>query len=123
MGASIVQASHAGLWALAQRQHGVVARRQLLELGFSPKSLRHRIAKGLLHPVWRGVYAIGRPQLTLHGRWMAAVLSCGPEAVLSHESAAALWEIRPVRGDEIEVSVPATIAPRGRGGITVHRRT
>src|SRR2546430_8162163 len=81
-------------------------------------TFRHRTL-----PEWRGVYAIGRPQLTVHGRWMAAVLSCGPEAVLSHESAAALWEIRPVRGDEIEVSVPATIAPRGRDGITVHRRT
>lgn len=121
MGYPILQPSHSGLWALAKRQHGVVARYQLLELGFHSQSIKHRIAKGRLHPVWRGVYAVGRPQLTLHGRWMAAALSCGPKAVLSHESAAALWEIRPAKGDVIELSVPGSVARR-RPGIMVHRR-
>lgn len=51
---------------------------------------------------------------------MAAVLSCGEGAVLSHFSAAALWEIRPDRGRAIEVSVPAHRHPR-RPGIAVHR--
>jgi hypothetical protein len=74
---------------LAERQHGVVTRRQLLALGFSSDAIQHRIATGRLHAVWRGVYAIGRPHLTLHGRWMAAVLSSGPDAALSHDSAAA----------------------------------
>ena len=69
--------------------------------------------EGRLHPVVRGVYAVGRPELTRHGRWMAAVLSCGPEAVLSHESAD--------RGARIEVSVPAHVARR-RPGLVVHRR-
>jgi very-short-patch-repair endonuclease len=118
----ILQRSRPGIWALVDRQHGVVARRQLLELGFSAHSIKHRVINGRLHPVARGVYAVGRPRLTLHGRWMAAVLSCGPKAVLSHESAAALWEIRPVTSNEIEVSVPAWVARRQRG-IVVHRRT
>jgi hypothetical protein len=109
------------VWALAKRQHGVVARRQLLELGFSQDAIYHRITRGRLHPVARGVYAIGRPQLTQYGRWMVAVLSCGPEAVLSHESAAALWEIRPLKRDEIEISVLTAVA-RVRPGIVVHRR-
>jgi hypothetical protein len=104
-----------------ERQHGVVARRQMLEIGYDPESIKRRIAQRRLHPVWRGVYAVGRPQLTLHGRWMAAVLSCGPEAALSHECAGALWEIVPVKGDPIEVSVPASVARR-RPGIVVHRR-
>jgi very-short-patch-repair endonuclease len=64
---------------------------------------------------------VGRPQLTRYGRWMAAVLSCGPEAVLSHRSAAALWEIAP-EGRRVDVSLPAHVQRRGPG-IAVHRRT
>jgi very-short-patch-repair endonuclease len=93
----------------------------MLALGYSQQSIKHRIARGRLHPTFQGVYAVGRPQLTWHGRWMAAVLSCGPEAVLSHQSAAALWEIRPISGKEIEVSVPLHVS-RHRPGIAVHRR-
>lgn len=54
---------------------------------------------------------------------MAAVLSCGPGAVLSHGSAAALWEIcRPrERRGPVEISVPGRRRPR-RPGIVVHRR-
>jgi len=104
-----------------ERQHGVVARWQLLEIGFSANAINHRVANGRLHPVCRGVYAVGRPNLTRKGRWMAAVLSCGPGAVLSHESAAALWEIRPFRRRPTDVSVPAPSLPR-RPGIAVHRR-
>jgi very-short-patch-repair endonuclease len=114
--------SPAGVWALARQQHGVVTRAQLLMLGFSARSIKHRIAKGRLHPVWRGVYAVGRPELTLHGRWLAAVMSCGPGAVLSHGSAAALWKICPVTTSRIEVSLRLGL-PRRPKGIVVHRRT
>jgi very-short-patch-repair endonuclease len=110
-----------GLWELADRQHGVVARAQLLDLGFHPQAIKHRVATGRLHPVMRGVYAVGRPHLTRHGRWMAAVLGCGPHAVLSHGSAAALWEIGRERYGRIEVSVPEHVLRR-RSGIVVHRR-
>jgi hypothetical protein len=78
------------LWALARSQHWVVARRQLTELGFSRMWIEHRITIGRLHPLHRGVYAVGRPHVTPYGQWMAAVLACGLEAVLSHGSAAAL---------------------------------
>jgi very-short-patch-repair endonuclease/predicted transcriptional regulator of viral defense system len=123
MGGATLQPSRSdGLWALVERQHGVVARCQLLEVGFSPKAIEHRIATGRLHPVSRGVYAIGRPKLTVHGLWTAAVLSCGPRAALSHESAAALWGIRAARGKEIHVSVPARVV-RCRPGIVIHRRS
>src|SRR3954454_7762049 len=112
---------HSMVWALVRRQHGVVARRQLLEAGLSAEAIRHRLAKGRLHPVFRGGYAVGRPDLTREGHWMAAVLLCGEGAVLSHLDAAALWEIVRHRGGPIHISVPA----RRRGwhsGIVVHRR-
>jgi very-short-patch-repair endonuclease len=110
------------VWALVKAQHGVLARGQLLELGFSAEWIRHRLATGRLHRVWRGVYALGRPQLTQPGRWMAAALACGPDAVLSHTSAAALWEIRARPEREIHVSVPARTRHHHQG-LVVHRRT
>jgi very-short-patch-repair endonuclease len=116
-----LQRSDREIWALARRQHGVVARAQLIELGVSPQAIKHRVAKGRLHPLWRGVYAVGRPELSQHGRWMAAILSCGAHAMLSHQSAAALWGIHPERRGEIEIGVPAHVLRRRRG-ITLHRR-
>jgi very-short-patch-repair endonuclease len=110
------------VWALAREQHGVVTRAQLIGLGYGSEVIRHRLRGGRLHRVRRGVYAIGRPELSRLGVWMAAVLSCGPRALLSHESAAALWGIRPGGGRLIEVSVPNRVLRR-RAGIVVHRRS
>src|ERR671929_1908792 len=98
---------HSRAWALARRQHAAVSREQLLALGFTAEAIRHRIREGRLHPRGRGVYAVGRPELTRYGEWMAAVLECGEGAVLSHASAAALWEIRPDTKGPIEVTIPA----------------
>jgi very-short-patch-repair endonuclease len=92
-------------WQLAGRQHGLVARRQLLALGFNSREIEHRVVRGRLHLVMRGVYAVGWPQLTQRRRWTAAVLACGKGALLSHRSAAALWEIGMERGREIDISV------------------
>lgn len=101
-------------------QHGVVSRSQLRALGFTSRAIEHRIAAGRLHPLWRGVYAVGRPQVGRRGLLMAATLSCGPEALLSHRSAAELWGIaRPSAG--IDVMVPHS-SYRRRPGIRVHRR-
>jgi very-short-patch-repair endonuclease len=111
----------AAIWALVRRQHGAVARRQLLEHGLTPRRIERRIASGRLHPVWRGVYAVGRPQLERRGRWMAAVLACGPDAALSHGSAAALWGFGREQSGQIDVSVPSQRRSR-RPGIRAHRR-
>jgi very-short-patch-repair endonuclease/predicted transcriptional regulator of viral defense system len=91
-------------WDLARRQHGVITRRDLLALGFSHSAIRHRLATGRLHQVRRGIYAVGRRDLTRDGRWMAALLASGDDAVLSHGSAAALWGIGSER-EVIEISV------------------
>ncbi len=92
-------------WELAGRQHGIVARRQLLALGFSSREIEHRIGRGRLHVAMRGVYAVGWPELTRERRWMAAVLACGDGAALSHRSAAALWGIGAEKPGRIDVSV------------------
>src|SRR5687768_3070443 len=82
------------LAARAAEQHGVVSRAQLLELGFSRRAIARRLASGRLHRRYAGVYAVGHDRLSREGRWMAAVLACGPDAVLSHRSAAALWGLQ-----------------------------
>jgi very-short-patch-repair endonuclease len=111
----------ADAWALARKQHGVVTRAQLEDLGIGPEAIRHRLARGRLHRLMWGVYAVGRPGVTDRGRWMAAVLACGPHALLSHRSAAALLGLRrPWRGP-VEVVVPARFTKR-RPGIHAYRR-
>jgi very-short-patch-repair endonuclease len=115
------------VWELASRQHGVMTRDQLLGLGLTRRAIEHRLRNGRLHRLpqqkhcWRGIYLVGRPDLTRRGVWMAAVLAAGPGALLSHRSAAALWAIRTEPNQaEIEVTVPAT--GRRPPGLRVHRR-
>lgn len=110
----------ARVWELARLQHGVVTRWQLLELGYTAKAIRHRIAAGRLHRTHPGVYAVGRPHLTREGHWMAAVLAAGPGALLSFESVAAHLELRD-REEGIEVSIPRSRTCRVPG-LRIHRR-
>ena len=91
-------------WALAESQHWVLTTRQLRDLGFTEAAVRHRVRAGR-HPVFRGVYAVGRPTLSRLGRWKAATLSVGPGAALSHLSAGAVHEIAR-EGPAIEVWTP-----------------
>jgi predicted transcriptional regulator of viral defense system len=78
--------------AIGARQHGVVSMRQLREIGLGDEAVSHRVRSGRLHRVHRGVYAVGHRGLTFEGRCMAAILTTGYGALLSHRSAAALCE-------------------------------
>jgi very-short-patch-repair endonuclease/predicted transcriptional regulator of viral defense system len=106
---------------LAERQHGVVERSQLRALGIRDARVKGRLRLGQLHPVHRGVYAVGHRILERNGRWMAAVLGCGPGAVLSHRSAAQLWQLTnraPHAGEVTRAS-----GWRAPAGVVVHRMT
>ena len=105
---------------LADRQHGVVSVAQVCVLGLSTSAVRKRAAAGRLHRVHRGVYAVGRARLDSRGRRMAAVLACGPGAVLSHRTAADALGLLPSGSAAIELTIP-TASRRGRSGLTVHR--
>ncbi|HEX2415517.1 MAG TPA: type IV toxin-antitoxin system AbiEi family antitoxin domain-containing protein [Thermoleophilaceae bacterium] len=107
------------LSALADRQHGVVSLPQLESLGLTASAVRSRVRAGRLHRKYRGVYAVGRAQLTREGAWMAAVLAYGPRAVLSHRSAAGLWGLRPDNRPVTDITVPVA-AVRSRPGIAAH---
>jgi very-short-patch-repair endonuclease len=103
---------------LAERQHGIVARRQLLGLGLGRSAIESRLARGQLHRIRQGAYAVGHRSLTRYGQWMAAVLSAGPRAVLSHRSAAQLWQLLPMSSIAVEITRPTRF--RSRHGIGGH---
>jgi very-short-patch-repair endonuclease len=106
---------------LASRQHWVVTRRQLLALGLGDREIGRRCRSGRLHRVHWGVYVVGHPALTLEGGFLAAVVSFGDKAVLSHQSAAVLWGLWKPRGPRIDVTVPAGGGRARRKAIIVHR--
>jgi very-short-patch-repair endonuclease len=92
--------------ALATRQHGVVSRAQLLDLGLGAGAIKHRVRLGRLRPLHRGVYAVGHRALRREAWWTAAVLAAGPGAALSYRTAAELWRIRGTSRARIDVSAP-----------------
>jgi very-short-patch-repair endonuclease/predicted transcriptional regulator of viral defense system len=103
---------------LASRQHGVVARWQLVTAGVGRGAIDDRIGRRL-HLIHRGVYAVGYPVSDIKSRWMAAVLAGGPDAVLSHRSAAQLWGLRSPSDHRSEVTRPTFFRSHSR--ICAHR--
>ena len=106
--------------ALASRQHGVVAREQILAAGVSPQVLARRIRAKLLEPLHRGVYLVD-VVASLPARARAAAYACGARAVVSHISAAALWALLPSSGRAIPIDIILPLGDRRRPGIRIHR--
>jgi len=107
---------------LATRQHGVVTRWQLASLGFGVKAIEAALGEGRLSQVHEEVFAVGHTRVSQRGQWWAAVLAYGPDAVLSHQSGAVLWELRRRRRGPIHVT--AALGRQGvrrRRGIWIHR--
>jgi very-short-patch-repair endonuclease len=104
--------------ALAADEWGVLSTDELRGCGLSLNAIAVRARNGRLHQVHRGVYAVGHPNVGLEGRFLAAVKACGPTAVLSHFSAAALYELLPWDDRYPEVT---TTAARSHRGIRTHR--
>jgi uncharacterized protein DUF559/transcriptional regulator with AbiEi antitoxin domain of type IV toxin-antitoxin system len=93
---------------------------ELRACGLPRKAVSVRAANGRLHPLHRGVYAVGHANPPLEGRFLAAVKACGPKAVLSHFSAAALHGIVDWDDRYPEVTVIGT-GTRLHRGVRVHR--
>src|SRR5215213_1579293 len=103
---------------LARKQHGLVTLGQLQSAGLSPSGVRKRVARGRLHRLHRGVYAVGHSILSGPGRVLAAVLAYGPGAVASHRTAAGLLGLIADGRATIDVSLPR--AARSRPGVAAH---
>ncbi len=99
----------------------MLTREQLRRAGLGRKAIEKRIARGVLHRLYRGVYAWGHRGVSLHGQWMAAVLACGNGAALSHVSAAVLWGFLKFLDGPIHVTSPSTSGRASKRGIVLHR--
>jgi very-short-patch-repair endonuclease len=106
---------------IAARQAGVIAAWQLYRCELTRDAVAWRVRVGRLYPIHRGVYAVGHPGLTHHGRWKAATLALGPRAVLSHRSAAELWELLPRSDGRPHITLPYPASPAKRAKLIVHR--
>ena len=100
-------------------QHGIVTHAQLSALGMRPSTIRARVARARLYGIHRGVFAVGHRPLRAHGYWMAAVLACGPDSLLSFGSAGGLQGIRPTAASLIDVTSPGR-SGRRRDGLRIH---
>ena len=100
------------------RQRGVVTLAQMHGAGISPRQVERGLERGDLVRLHRGVYRLG-PVSPPHCPEMAATLACGANAVLSHRSAAAMYEILDPHPGPIHITVPHRHR-RGDAGIVVH---
>ena len=116
-----VQSLASRAWELAERDHWVVTHAELIAVGYTASAIKHRLRKGRLHRQARGVYSVGTPVLSELGRLMVAIKQCGPGAVLSHLTAAVLWEIWRTAPAQVHVTVPPDRNPRP-SGVRVLRR-
>lgn len=112
--------------AIAEAQHGAISIDQLRRSGLSRAAVTRRVQAGRLHKLHRGVYAVGHVAPSNRRRWIAAVLALspgggGPPAVLSHRSAASLWQLLPPAEGPIDVSLPGRGGRQRRRGIRIHR--
>jgi hypothetical protein len=106
---------------LAAAQHGLVTRSQLRKAGLTDRTIDRRLQAKRLWPAHRGVCRVG-PLVAPRAREMAAVLACGGRAVVSHRSAAWLWEVGepPGPSSPVDVWVDESVRVR-RAGIRAHR--
>ncbi|MEA2363575.1 MAG: hypothetical protein QOD71_2720 [Thermoleophilaceae bacterium] len=106
--------------AIAERQYGVVSRAQLLAAGIGPGAIATRLGHQRLHPLHRGVYAVGHRALAPRAREMAAVLACWPGALVSHQTAAgSFWQLVEASTGGIHVTV-SRAHRRRRPGLRAH---
>ena len=105
--------------ARAATQYGVITHAQLLQLGLSAQGIKHRVERGKLHRCFRGVYAVGRPQLDRNGQRMAALTACSPGSALSHSAGLEYWKVGPPQQClEITICPPRTVS---HSGLRIHR--
>ncbi len=107
--------------AIAERQGGVVSFEQLRRGGLTAREIRRRVEAGRLHPVHRGVYAVGHALVSADGRRWAAALALGEGAFVSHHSAADALGMRRSASGLVHVTVRGRTGRKRHTGIRVHR--
>src|SRR5687767_7370039 len=117
---SVSKSPDAVIAALAERQHGVVSRAQLLHAGVTAKVIDGRLSRGQLRPLHRGVFQVG-PIMAPRAREMAAHLACGASSVVSHRSAAVVWQLLEPDARQQPIEILVRARERRHPGIVVRR--
>lgn len=89
--------------SLATTRHGVFRIADLVELGVTRAQRRHRLESGRWETLYDGVHCIAGTPRTWTSKLLAATWAGGADAVASHRSAAALWELPGARRDRVEI--------------------
>jgi very-short-patch-repair endonuclease len=101
------------LLAVAERQRGVLVRGQLRAGGISRKVERRLTEDGYLRIIRPGAYAVAGSPSSNWEPAIAAVLLCGPSAVISHSTAAGIHQFSGVMAGRVpEITVPRPLRPR-----------
>jgi hypothetical protein len=109
------------LWqVLAEQQHGVVSRAQLLALGLSPSQARVDVESGRWPRLLPGVYASFTGPINATARTWAAVLYAGSGAAASHRTALWLGGLLDEAIDPVHVTIPASRRVLRQPGIRIH---
>ena len=106
---------------MAQNQGGAVSRSQAIRAGLSPGMIKFRVRSGRWRQIHPGVYATFSGDLTRRTRLWAAVLSAGPGAALSHETAAELHRPADKPVEMIHLTVPAGRRVSAADRVRLHR--
>lgn len=102
---------------MARRQRDLVTTAQLLNAGLSDGAISHRVARGALVRVHRGVYTLSHAPLPREAVWLAAVLACRGLSALAGLAAAELIGISRFRARKPEV---VSTRRRTLDGVAVH---
>jgi hypothetical protein len=110
------------LLALATGQDSLVTVQQAASLNITPPMLRVALDRGWIHRQRRGVFVAGGAGPSRWRPVVAAALAAGPNAVVSHTTAAELHAFHGVLARGIELTIPAT-ERRNLHGVTIHQST
>ena len=103
------------------QQAGIITRQQALAAGLTDEAIDAQVGAGRWQRVYPGVLATFSGPVGRDARLWAAVLSAGPGAVLSHETAAELLGLLDEPVEAVHVTVPVERNIRPRPGIVLHR--
>ena len=107
--------------ALLDLQHGVLSRAQALELGIGPRTVSSRLRQGHWQRLQRGVYGAFTGQPDREAALWAALRRAGPDAVLSHWTAAELSKLTTRQSALIHVAIPLQRRIHVIPGVVIHR--
>jgi predicted transcriptional regulator of viral defense system len=112
---------HRVLYQAAEPQAGYFTAAQARQAGFSRSLLSYHVGRGRFVRVRPHVYRLAQFPALPHEDLFVASLEAGPEAVISHDSALALYGLSDVLPSQVHLTVPRT-ASRRRPGIRLHTR-